>query len=448
MANIKTDFSTELGKIKPMHAAGQPPFSSPRNYKTLKYLPEANIPYSRLHDVGGPYGLNRYVDIPNIFRDFDADVNAPESYDFAFTDVLIGAMKEYGVSPIFRLGVTIENDFKVKAYRIHPPKDPEKWARVCEHIVRHYNEGWADGFCYGIEYWEVWNEPENHFPGENQMWTGTAEQYYGLYGATARHLKECFGDSIKIGGYGATGFYYALAHPDRFGLDTEPRTGERYTHPKEEYRMNFFLGFLEYVRSNGIPLDFFSYHSYVDVDDTALMVRYARKTLDEYGFTKTTTMLNEWNNSARLPITLESSEAAARACNMICSLQNEPVDMLCYYDTGFYPGSSYNGMFHPMTKKPYCLYYGFKAFGELFGLGRQVKSECDDGDITVLAATNGESKGLIIVNTSDESKEILCDFGDSDVHLINEENPMIATELDPRRFTLQPYTVAYLKSPC
>lgn len=446
MAIIKTDFNIDLGKIKPMHAAGQPPFSSPRRYQEIAYLTEANIPYSRLHDVGGPYGLNRYVDIPNIFRDFDADENDPESYDFAFTDVLIGAMKEYGVSPIFRLGVTIENDFRVKAYRINPPTDPEKWARVCEHIVRHYNEGWANGYHYGIEHWEVWNEPENHFPGENQMWTGTAEQYYVLYGATARHLKDCFGDSIKIGGYGATGFYYALAHPDRFGLGIEPRTGERYTHPKEEYRMNFFLGFLEYVKKNALPLDFFSYHSYVDVSDTALMVRFARKTLDEYGFTKTATMLNEWNNSARLPITPESSEAAARACNMICTLQNEPVDMLCYYDTGFYPGSSYNGMFHPMTKKPYCLYYGFKAFGELYRLGRQAAIDSDDRLVTVLAATDGKERAAILINLSDEPRKMNSDLDSSmTVYLINEENTMTETELEPASFTLPPYTIAFIK---
>ena len=26
-----------------------------------------------------------------------------------------------------------------------PPKDYAKWARICEHVVRHYNEGWGWG---------------------------------------------------------------------------------------------------------------------------------------------------------------------------------------------------------------------------------------------------------------------------------------------------------------
>ena len=55
----------------------------------MEYLQQANMPYSRLHDVGGAFGGNRFVDIPNLFRDFDADENDPTSYDFAFTDVLL-----------------------------------------------------------------------------------------------------------------------------------------------------------------------------------------------------------------------------------------------------------------------------------------------------------------------------------------------------------------------
>ena len=37
-------------------------------------------------DVAGAYGGGVFVDIPNIFRDFDADENDPASYDFYYTD--------------------------------------------------------------------------------------------------------------------------------------------------------------------------------------------------------------------------------------------------------------------------------------------------------------------------------------------------------------------------
>ena len=86
--NISFDFAKATGKIRAMHAVGQPPrIGISSDY--MHYLKDANIPYSRLHDTGGPFGGGLYVDIPNIFRNFDADENDPESYDFAFTDLLL-----------------------------------------------------------------------------------------------------------------------------------------------------------------------------------------------------------------------------------------------------------------------------------------------------------------------------------------------------------------------
>ena len=155
---ITANFDNITGKIKPMHAVGQPPLYS-FDSGMFHYITEANIPYSRLHDMGGAYGRNLYVDIPNLFRDFDADETKEENYDFTFTDVLLEDMFKAGMEPFFRLGVTIENAYNIKAYRIYPPKDFAKWARICEHVIRHYNEGWANGYKYGIKYWEIWNEP-------------------------------------------------------------------------------------------------------------------------------------------------------------------------------------------------------------------------------------------------------------------------------------------------
>ncbi len=88
MATIKIDTSKQIKKMKPLHAGGQPPVTSNAKDTFFHYLTEAGIPYSRLHDVNGAFGGFKYVDVPNIFRDFDADENDPESYDFTFTDLL------------------------------------------------------------------------------------------------------------------------------------------------------------------------------------------------------------------------------------------------------------------------------------------------------------------------------------------------------------------------
>ena len=75
---ITADFQNTVGKIKAMHAGGQPPLDhiSTANFH---YLTDAGIPQARLHDAGGAYGRNQFVDIPNIFRDFSADENDPAS---------------------------------------------------------------------------------------------------------------------------------------------------------------------------------------------------------------------------------------------------------------------------------------------------------------------------------------------------------------------------------
>ena len=82
MATIKINVNENIKPIKPMHAVGQPPFwggSGKFDFSIMQHLTNANIPYSRLHDVGSPFGGNRFVDICNIFRDFNADVNDPAS---------------------------------------------------------------------------------------------------------------------------------------------------------------------------------------------------------------------------------------------------------------------------------------------------------------------------------------------------------------------------------
>lgn len=66
MTKINVDFNSITGEIKPMHAVGQPPFRggfAKLDFTPMQILKDANIPYSRLHDVGGAFGSNRYVDI-------------------------------------------------------------------------------------------------------------------------------------------------------------------------------------------------------------------------------------------------------------------------------------------------------------------------------------------------------------------------------------------------
>ena len=451
MTSIKIDFGKTVGQIKPMHAVGQPPFlggSLCFDFSFIEHLKKANIPYSRLHDVGGAFGGNRFVDIPNLFRNFDANENDPESYDFVFTDVLLEAMYKYDLKPIFRLGVTIENQANIKAYTIHPPKDPAKWARICEHVIRHYNEGWADGYHYGIEYWEIWNEPDNApTPETNQMWTGTAEEFYELYDVTAKHLKACFGDSIKVGGYGCCGIGGIFYYPERFGIDCPSWTIDE-NYDRYMYRTQFFFGFLEYIREHKSPIDFFSWHSYFSTENTRLLDEFINRKLSEYGYAGLETHLNEWNNACRGGIYHGTSFASASAAAMMLAMQNAHVDMLCYYDSRLI-ASAYGGFFAPLTFEPVCTYYAFAAFGELFVLKNQVTCEIDgaeEGLYAIAAADNGR-KAVMIVNRSEEKRRINTNVTkECVVYLIDKDHYMTETDLSVTELVLESNQVALIKN--
>ena len=119
---IRIDFTDTGARIKPLHGIGQPPTRG-NDCGMFHYLTEAGIPFSRLHDVGGYFGGGRFVDIPNLFPDPDADPADPASYRFGFTDLLVTELMKSGTEPFFRLGVTIENEWAVYAARIWPPRD-------------------------------------------------------------------------------------------------------------------------------------------------------------------------------------------------------------------------------------------------------------------------------------------------------------------------------------
>ncbi|MBR0055829.1 MAG: hypothetical protein IJP66_00730 [Kiritimatiellae bacterium] len=398
---ITIDPSVVLGPVKPVNGVGQPPVISPVEFPMFRYLREAGIPFSRLHDVGGMFGKGIFVDIPNLFRDFDADETDPANYDFAFTDLLIGALVENGVEPFFRLGVTIENYPFVRRYRIDPPRDFAKWARICERVVRHYTEGWADGFRHAITHWEIWNEPENwEDPERNEMWHGSFEDYCRLYEVASKHLKAAF-PHLKIGGFGSCGVGAAFARED--------------WHPDARLRHQLacFHAFLGYVREHGCPLDFFSYHSYAGVEDILAQARYVREHLDAAGFAGVPTSLNEWlpsPNHDKLGTALQAAEIAAT----LIGFQNGPVDSAAIYDARCGVGN-YSPLFNPLTYQPHKAYYAFMAFNELRKKGTAVRVLCDGHSPVAFAAAAAKgadgSLAVILANPGDGAVPFSLEVG-------------------------------------
>ena len=77
------DCSQYTGRIKPLHGVNNCPVRL--NDEKIPEFEEAGIPFVRTHDSGGPYGCNILIDIPNIFRDFNADPDDPASLSFPST---------------------------------------------------------------------------------------------------------------------------------------------------------------------------------------------------------------------------------------------------------------------------------------------------------------------------------------------------------------------------
>lgn len=417
---IHADFTNCNGrKIRPMHGVGQPPILGGEpsvNPKLFHYLEEAGIPYSRLHDVGGRFGAGVFVDVPNIFRDFDADVNDPASYDFAHTDVLIRELYNYKVEPIYRLGITIENAANIKAYHVFPPKDFQKWAEICEHIIRHYNEGWADGFHYGMKYWEIWNEPDVDFNPDDiaQTWHGTREEFLEFYHISATHLKNCFGDSIAVGGFAAIGYNdHEIWDPLGEGVDPQYANKEH----KRAYRIDYTHKFLAYVKEHGSPLDFFSWHCYTDDGPETILgcEKHCRLLLNKYGFADVPDMLDEWNAHRARSKDRALPKVTADTFAVLLGSQRGTTEILCYYDARI-GASVYGGMFNPDTFEPYKTYYAFKSFNSAYKLGNEIETSAEEKGLYVVGARNDKKGVILIANASAEPMTLELDVKGADIN--------------------------------
>ena len=385
MSNITINFSENTGKVKVMHAVNNGPHVSRGdqvrgNQETYR---AAGIPFARVHDAAfhAQYGGEHTVDVHAIFPNFDADVNDPSSYDFPCTDNYIAQIFEYGAKPFYRLGSKIEHG--VKKYGTLPPKDNLKWAQICEHIIMHYTQGWANGFNYDIEYWEIWNEPDLD-PDESankRCWGGTEEQFAEFYTVASSYLKKRF-PHLKIGG------------------------------PAIAWNEDWLERFFERVKDKEIALDFLSWHWY-GTEPYKMSEKGTRiyEIAKRYGYSNFESILNEWNYvqgwGDEFLYSIEqmiSIKGAAFVAACMCAAQANPtIDMLMYYDAR---PTAMNGMWDFYTFRPLKGYYPFLMYSKLHSLGTSVAYSTEDKDIYVSAAKNGEKLGAMIVHyAEDDSKK-------------------------------------------
>lgn len=446
-AVLRADFSVHTGKIRPLHGINKGPLAPGGIFDVIKEQKELGIPFTRLHDCGWP---NPYVvDHHAVFPDPKADPALPESYDFRLTDEYIEAVRKTGAEPIYRLGESIEHT-SVKRY-VHPPEDMEKWAAICIGIIRHYNEGWANGFHHNIRYWEIWNEPENR----PVMWSGSDEDYLRLYRTTALAIKKRF-PALKVGG---------------------PALGASGSFVNGDFRpTDFAANFLSMCRKDNVPLSFFSWHCYTaNPAELSARSRAIRQFLDSKGFTDTENHLNEWNylpGNNWKPLTrsgtpLERQQAyaemagargAAFVAASLLELQDTPIDVC-----NFYHGEL--GGFGIFTEQgvPLKSYQALRAFQGLVETPRRVEtSGAVPGKLAFSAglSVDGREATMLVSNFSDSRSDFVIYWKDfawtggvtAEVRTINEgadfsnaRTESITTETPSLRLTLKTPAIALVR---
>jgi hypothetical protein len=386
--NVVVDFAKSAGKIRALHGVNNGPVSWGGAADLTNYHKEAGFPSARLHDCH--YAGANVVDIHFIFPIFDADADDPKYYRFAETDAYLAGIVNVGEQITYRLGESIEcrsRAYSDGGFYVHPPKDFAKWTNICIHIIRHYNEGWANGQHYNIKHWEIWNEPEENNIG---MWVGTQQQYFELYEAAAKGIKA-HDPSLKVGGS-----VVWMGSP-------------------------LFRPFLAYCRDRKLPLDFVSWHSYPNKPEgMAGDAVTARKVFDEYGFKNTESRLTEWHpmwykfsggdvdcNELGNPTPqkyvamrqkfdrMRGPEGASFVATALMLLQNTPIDMANFYTADINPW----GMFDSFGV-PGRVYYAFVAFNQLTKTPNRVVCEpqgAPQPDITMCAGMSDDRKTASIL---------------------------------------------------
>lgn len=379
------DFSVVKKALNPnIHGGGVAPrLKTMGNTREVEILRDLNMSMCRTHDLTLHDGADPIVDFHHIFPVFSADPDDPASYRFGATDALFAGITNAGMKVFYRLGHSAEGRGADTAGGWFNSKlgndtvaDYEKAAKVLSKIVAHYNEGWANGHNMNIEYWEIWNEPNNSegdWPGKNMT---TYAQFF------AKCVKRIKADhpSVKVGGPALT-----------------------------SWNANLMETCLNACVSEETLPDFISWHVYglTGVAPTVLadQANTARAWLDYRNYRSMEIGITEWNlqkswsygwkDTGRLTM-----EGASWCAGVLASLPYSPLDFAQWYGSGW--DASY-GVYNGETGQLNKTYHALKAFGRVLKDCSWIVARTDKGYVNLLAAIDGatladSTKGCLYVS--------------------------------------------------
>lgn len=392
-ADLNLAIGTRNGDLRALLGIniGPLPAASASNADLTATYRQLGVNLIRTHDYYGP------LDMATLYPDRSKNPALSTSYNFTrpvssegrSSDAVFASIVNNGFEPFFRIGDSYNNST--------PPTDAElgNWVQASINVLKHYRQGQWNGFNSSFRYVEIWNEPDNP-----TFWPRpfTSAQYFTLYDTTARALRTAFPE-LKIGGPGAT------------------HNGCTSTNGKA-----WTAAFLDQVKAQGSPLDFFSWHIYSNnADEIAACAAYFRQALDARGFTTVPTIVSEWNTDDRSVDAVEGLEVRTKAKGAAIltgawiGFQNrDDIEQSLFYRG---PDPDMNAPFF------YGIYYANgepKKIGLAWQLWREISNyahrlgvSSNQSGIYALAAENDDgARGLLLANTGEVTTSWTPSFAD------------------------------------
>jgi xylan 1,4-beta-xylosidase len=245
-------------------------------------------------------GLKR-VRFHGIFND---ELGVGANGNFQNVNAVYDGLLDRGVQPFVELSfmprglASGTKEFGFYRANVTPPTSIDKWSAFIEKFIRHLVHR------YGATevrqwYFEVWNEPNL----KSWFWTGTQEEYFALYNATA-HAVKAIDPALRVGG---------------------PATSA----------VQWIPTFLDYCEKHDAPVDFVSTHIYPGDDQAAIFgeankykqydvvpagVALARSQIDATRYKGAELWLNEWSADSPAMIAHAITNSLPY-CHAVCQWQ-------------------------------------------------------------------------------------------------------------------------------
>jgi len=387
MVTLTADFSKRLRPMGKLNGMNNGPLHTHMDATDL--YQNMGVDFVRFHET---HSMDtKCIEIPFVFPNFEADEYDENNYYFAETDAVIAAAVASGIEIMYRFGMGTEAT-KPKLFCLCPT-DYEKWGRIVIQVLKHYNEGWANGFHYGIKWCEIWNEADLF-----EYWPGPYEEYIKFYAVTSKMLRE-YDPTLLICPSG-----FAACIPDKPAEDAPDDVKEKYA-----VRYKFFHGLLDTIVNENLPLDCFPWHTYTyNSAQTQHKLDGIKEMLAMHGLKDIDLINTEWG-----PITLKRDRFGRWDTSQydtirstICLLASMLVmqhygnSRAAYYDAD--PRSSLSGLYE-YGNAPKRHYYAMVAFKMLRDGKWEYHTEGETDTVRICASCSGEKAYIAVTAESEES---------------------------------------------